>query len=188
MTHVGLGVVTIVALLAGCEDLPNCVASCKAHGACHLSDKGECAPTSNAECRASVACREHGRCTFDFGRCSSIEKRDCEDSNDCIYRGLCHPNGASGCELGASEKGLFDCQDSRNCVDHGVCGTDLIKMVCTADSSKACQASRFCLELGECTLVDKKCVVTSDADCAIAEICKKKNKCLFEHGRCVTPQ
>jgi hypothetical protein len=97
-----------------------CTERCKLFGQCAI-DKGSCVASSDAECRASDYCLEHGRCQFQknyLDSCVAGSVQDCATSTHCKEDGSCDwlPT-----ESNCGPTTDAHCQQSAACTSHGRC-------------------------------------------------------------------
>lgn len=142
----------------------SCEDDCRDDGRCTLRF-GTCVPSSDAECRASRACREEGRCyliTRFSPECSALDANDCLRSTGCRERGECSLSGIDGGKRLCVAQTPADCWRSAICRDEGRCTPIQVAMSdhlhCERASDADCRGSRACTDEGRCRLVSGECV------------------------------
>ncbi len=137
-----------------------CADSCRAVGACTPAGLEGCVAASEADCRASDACRMRSECHHD------------RELKRCVFSPNRPPRSDATC--------VDDClRDARCWQDaRGRCGTA---------SEEECAHGYRCALFGACSYRDGSydCAAASDDDCARSDVCQRKGSCRAEYGVCV---
>ncbi len=170
-----------------------CAAGCKEDGRCASAVVNDtqivggrldntksfkCVASSDAECRASNACKVRGECSKVGDECKPANDADCQASTNCKSSGNC--TKTTVCAV----TGAKDCS-GEPCTLHGLCkfvslGSDFGR--CEPATSADCKRSASCSTDGQCGLVKDPtgralCAPVTDADCSAAQICKSEQRC-----------
>ncbi len=132
-----------------------CDAPCELEGACERQEL-ECRAVSEADCQASRACVEQGRCNLDerLESCVVDRPEDCQGANIC-------------------QEGLAD--GSKLCVQHeGLC----------ADALSACAREPHCTIRGDCFPMEGTCA-PMDGSCTETIDCEVQGRCQHENHLCL---
>jgi len=111
-TSISSAVVAAVAIpeVDPCRDSP----ACTYHGRCRYEEdgprEGDCVAETDEDCRASLGCRDWGRCTAENAVCIATDEDDCRNSWHCRIQGRCTPKHGR-CVV----DGDADCRRSERC-------------------------------------------------------------------------
>lgn len=114
-------------------------------------------PRSEADCKATRACKETGLCAYRAGACVASGDEACRASDNCSKYGHCTKK-ADKCA--ASSKA--DCQASQSCRSNGTC--DFVDGACTATSAEHCKSSEVCKSFGWCELGPRGCAAPPEQE------------------------
>jgi hypothetical protein len=148
-------------------------AMCRELGRCNDNGYAYLA-LSEEDCKASLACKEHGACKHFEDECAE----SCATTVACRKDGTC-TLGPLGTCVAATDAG---CRASTVCLTEGRCTAKDGACVAT-DAS--CGARWECRWNGACSASSGRCRATSDADCAPSEGCKASGRCRHRNGTCV---
>lgn len=107
-------------------------------------------PRSEADCRATRACKETGLCALRGGACVAASDDACRASEHCPKFGQCTKKGD---KCAASSKD--DCRASQSCRSNGTC--DYVEAACAPTTVEHCKQSEVCQSFGWCELGPKGC-------------------------------
>jgi hypothetical protein len=172
---------------AQCTTQPDAANSvCALLGECGVAD-GYCAPTQDAHCQQTWACRALGRCHFDPDprRCIARSAQDCQHSRACAGHSQCVVEDGR-CVVGTDA----DCRRSPRCRKEGLCTA--AGNQCIASEAADCQRSLECARSGRCHLKldprSNRCVAMRESDCRASFNCKAQGACRLDGEFCVSPQ
>ncbi len=117
-----------------------------------------CTAVSDADCRASRACRDEGECSTFLGDCVAKIDADCAGSRDCNDHGRCSAR-AGACEARSDS----DCVESTGCKTLGLCSRSKVGTMCMVTRDADCERSALCSQEGRCTAKDGRCEKTPPA-------------------------
>ena len=129
---------------------------------------------TDADCRASPACKTAGQCSAVGSRCVADRDEDCLRVPVCAA-GRCQRRGdrcePTSCAAGWACRAVGACDDERG--------------RCVPSSSDHCAGSVACRDDGRCQLERGACLALDDDDCAESEACRIEGRCEADNGRCV---
>ncbi len=143
--HVFAGVALVVIASCG-KDRALCTESsaCLKEGVCSSDKNGNCVANSEAACRASEGCKDHGNCVLSEGRCVPGSDADCSKSKACVDKkaGCFFVNPKGGFVKGESQTptAAMTIQTSKAGFDE--LGLDVIHRARSADEIDPCRAGR----------------------------------------------
>ncbi len=142
-----------------------------------------CFPRDDADCEASRACREEGRCDYRPERaleaCVAAEAASCRASEACAAEGRCRPDHTGTCR--ASHPG---CVASLACAEEDRC--EAYDDTCRVPSGDGPLCEAACRVEGACTELDGRCLATTAEDCRASHLCRHAGVCAVgPAGTCV---
>ena len=174
-----------------CREKPRC----QDKGECTAVD-GNCAVSSDEDCRTSDRCKLAGNCTVStvgWNACCATRNEDCRASENCKTMGLCELEVVDeGCgQFQTSQEGCQATSDSyclasKECAEKGLRGAK--DGQCEATTDEGCRASTLCAREGRCSAGRGRgrgrgiCVANTDTDCGASELCKNEGRCFWRPG------